>query len=135
MHGAMDPDYVPANDGMDWLYRLDVRLCTDTTLPGQLVEQILAALKQHDSDSLKRIGDVLDRKASSWISRWNSANYSTWCTTCYRTRIKWPPIARSAAKTKRSGAATHNSLVIANNDKVRRMRALCFCNAIAISGN
>jgi hypothetical protein len=41
-----------------------VRLCTDTTLPGQFVEQILAALKQSDGDSLRRIGNVLDRKAS-----------------------------------------------------------------------
>jgi hypothetical protein len=59
----MDPDYVPANDGTDWLYRLDVRLCIDTTLDGRFVEQILAALKLHDGDSLKRVGDVLDRKA------------------------------------------------------------------------
>jgi hypothetical protein len=59
----MDPDYVPAGDGLDWIDRLDVRLCTDTTLPGQLVEQILA-LKQYDGDSLRRIGNVLDRKAS-----------------------------------------------------------------------
>lgn len=64
MSRAMDPDYVPANDGTDWLYRLDVRLCTDAMLPGPFVEQILAALKQHDGDSLKRVGDVLDRKAS-----------------------------------------------------------------------
>ena len=64
MSRAMDPEYVPANDGLDWLYRLDVRLCTDTTLDGRFVEQILATLKQHDGDSLKRIGDVLDRKAS-----------------------------------------------------------------------
>lgn len=64
MNHAMDPDFKPANDGTDWLYRLDVRLCTDTTLDGRFVEQILATLKQHDGDSLKRIGDVLDRKAS-----------------------------------------------------------------------
>lgn len=64
MHRAMDPDYVPAGDGTDWLYRLDVRLCTDTTLDGRFVEQVLATLKQHDGDSLKRIGDVLDRKAT-----------------------------------------------------------------------
>jgi hypothetical protein len=64
MHSAMDPDYVPAGDGLDWIDRLDARLCTDTTLPGQFVEQILAALKQHDGDSLRRIGNVLDRKAS-----------------------------------------------------------------------
>jgi hypothetical protein len=64
MSRAMDPDYVPAKDGTDWLYRLDVRLCTDTTLPGQFVEQILAALKQHDGNSLRRIGNVLDRKAA-----------------------------------------------------------------------
>lgn len=64
MSRAMDPDFKPANDGTDWLYRLDVRLCTDTTLPGQFVEQILAALKQHDGDSLRRIGAVLDREAS-----------------------------------------------------------------------
>jgi hypothetical protein len=59
----MDPDFKPANDGLDWIYRLDVRLCTDTTLDGRFVEQILAALKQRDGDSLKRNGDVLDRKA------------------------------------------------------------------------
>jgi hypothetical protein len=64
MSRAMDPDYVPANDGLDWIDRLDVRLCTDTTLDGRFVEQILAALKQHDGDSLRRIGNVLDRKAS-----------------------------------------------------------------------
>lgn len=64
MSRAMDPDFVPANDGLDWIYRLEVRLCTDTTLDGRFVEQILAALDQHDGDSLKRIGDALDRKAS-----------------------------------------------------------------------
>lgn len=64
MSRAMDPDFVPANDGLDWLYRLDVRLCTDTTLDGRFVEQILATLKLHDGDSLKRVGAVLDRKAS-----------------------------------------------------------------------
>ena len=64
MSRAMDPDYVPANNGLDWIDRLDVRLCTDTTLEGRFVEQILAALKQHDGDSLKRIGAALDRKAS-----------------------------------------------------------------------
>ena len=64
MSRAMDPDYVPAGDGLDWIDRLDARLCTDTTLPGQFVEQILAALKQHDGNSLRRIGNVLDRKAA-----------------------------------------------------------------------
>jgi hypothetical protein len=64
MSRAMDPDYVPANNGLDWIDRLDARLCTDTTLEGRFVEQILATLKQHDGDSLKRIGAVLDRKAS-----------------------------------------------------------------------
>lgn len=64
MSRAMDPDYVPTNDGTDWLYRLDVRLCTDTTLDGRFVEQILAALKQHDGDSLRRVGEVLERKRS-----------------------------------------------------------------------
>lgn len=64
MSRAMDPDFKPANDGLDWLYRLDVRLCTDTTLDGRFVEQILATLKQHDGNSLKRIGDALDRKAA-----------------------------------------------------------------------
>ena len=64
MSRAMDPDYVPANDGLDWIYRLEVRLCTDTTLEGRFVEQILAALDQHDGDSLRRIGDVLDRKGA-----------------------------------------------------------------------
>jgi len=28
MRGAMDLDYVPANDGQDWIDRFDVRLCT-----------------------------------------------------------------------------------------------------------
>ena len=64
MSRAMDPDYVPANNGLDWIDRLDAQLCTDATLDGRFVEQILATLNQHDGDSLKRIGDVLDRKAS-----------------------------------------------------------------------
>jgi hypothetical protein len=64
MSRAMDPGFKPANDGLDWIYRLDVRLCTDKTLEGRFVEQILATLKQHDGVSLKRIGEVLDRKAS-----------------------------------------------------------------------
>jgi len=64
MSRAMDPDYVPAGDGLDWIDRLDARLCTDTTLEGRFVEQILATLKQYDGDSLRRIGNVLDRKAT-----------------------------------------------------------------------
>ena len=63
MSRAMDPDYAPANNGLDRIDRIDARLCTDTTLEGRFVEQILTTLKQHDGDSLKRIGDVLDRKS------------------------------------------------------------------------
>lgn len=52
-----------------------MRLCTDTTLPGQFVEQILAALKQHDGDSLRRIGNVLDRKAAMLDLTLEGANF------------------------------------------------------------
>lgn len=110
MSRAMDSDFVPANDGLDWLYRLDVRLCTDTTLDGRFVEQILATfLKLHDGDSLKRVGDVLDRRPRCWTSSRCSAKCSTWFAIYCRTRTRQPLTARCDAKADNVKSISNNA--------------------------